>query len=106
MRPRMRRRIVRAAGAAAAGLAVAYLLLLLPDPAPVPPASGADARPFAWRADASWDRLEAGFASARARGCEAVGADARAALGALAARVDALGHGVHGPDDPLVDDAG
>ncbi len=98
------RRIVRALSAAAAAVG-AYALLLVPEPAPVLPAAGSDARPFAWRQDADWDRLEQGYASARARGCEAVAPDATAALRALAARVEAIGRARPGPDDPSLADA-
>lgn len=102
-----RRRIVRAATLGAAALAGVYLLLLVPDPPPRLPAA-ADAReahPFEWRQDARWERLEAGYAAARAKGCEAVGPEAVATLRALAASVDALGRGAHAPAAPALAEA-
>jgi hypothetical protein len=102
-----RRRAARAAAAVAGALTAAYLLLLVPDPSPPLPGQGADldARPFAWKQDALWERLETGYAAARARGCDAVGAEARAALTGLAAAVDALGPAPLAPDAPEIADA-
>ncbi|WP_242394356.1 YiiX/YebB-like N1pC/P60 family cysteine hydrolase [Anaeromyxobacter oryzisoli] len=103
---RIRRVVVRGAAA----LAVAYLLLLVPDRAPVRAAAAesadaARARPFAWQQDAYWERLEEGYARARAVGCEAMGDEARAELHALADTVERLGHGTHAPDAPLLAEA-
>jgi hypothetical protein len=86
-----------------AALALAYLALLWPAPeaelpaAPASPAA-ARARPFAWSQDAYWEALEAEHARARAAGCEAVGAEARTRLAALAQAIGRIEVGAHGPD--------
>jgi hypothetical protein len=102
-----RTRIVRRVAIGAAALALAYLLLLLPEPPPSLAAAGRGeaARPFAWQQDAYWERLEAGFARARAAGCDAIRGDARARLDALADTVDRLGHGTHAPGAPILAEA-
>jgi hypothetical protein len=102
-----RGRFAGTTSAVAAALALAYLLLLVPEPAPVlaSPADTAGARPFAWQQDAYWDRLEEGYAAARAKGCEAVGPEASAALRELAACVEELGRGTCGPDTPILAEA-
>ncbi len=107
MRTERRRRVVRATVGTTAALAAAYLLLLVPERSPAVASAdpATEARPFAWQQDAYWDRLEQGYASARAKGCEGVGQEASAALRELAARVDALGRGAYGPDAPIVAEA-
>lgn len=105
--PASRSRLARRAGLAAAALAGGYLLLLVPERAPPPPAAvdAAVARPFAWQRDAYWEALEQGYVRARAAGCEAVRADARARLDALAGAVARLGQGAHAPDSPALAEA-
>jgi permuted papain-like amidase YaeF/Yiix C92 family enzyme len=85
----------------AAALALAYAVLLLPERAPeIPPAvQTPEVHPFAWRQEASWDRLEADYLRARAAGCEAPGLEA--GLGALEARVEALRNAPWPPDAPV-----
>jgi hypothetical protein len=99
--PRRWRRVAAAAGVALAG---AVLLLFLPegDPPLPPPADPALVRPFAWRQDAFWERLEADYVRARAAGCDGVASQAKAALAALAAGVEALGQAPLPPDAPLL----
>jgi hypothetical protein len=99
--------MVRAAAGVPAALALAYLVLLVPEPAPpLPPAAdAARARPFEWQQDAYWDRLEEGYAAARAAGCEAGGPEAIASLRSLAGSVAALGRAGIGPEAPAFADA-
>lgn len=66
-----------------------YLLLLIPDcEQPLPEAAGR--QPFVWDQDEQWANAERAFATARERGCEAIGPELRQGIADAAVRVEAL----------------
>jgi hypothetical protein len=102
---RRRRGLLLAAGA----LALGWALRLRPeaDPPAAPLPDPVRDRPFLWRQDAAWARLEADFARARAAGCPPAGEppgpdDPLAALAAALEAVDAPGAAPLAPDAPAL----